>query len=421
MKIATFLSLTAIAPAAFAVVYTPLPEQKRGSDVIVSLATELAYDSNTLLSSGTAGNPEFESAVWKLTPGVELNASLTDQTFAILSYTADISIFEDRGTTSTTVAPITTRENETELVNHTLRGLIEHSFNERLTVTLSDTFMSIDEPETSVVGGAFVDSNRSFNMNSFDARADFVITEKHGGAVKYNYKLFAYDAALTATLLDRDSHLFGAEYRYFLSETTTLVGEYRYQDVTYDDTTANFNSNSSSFYLVGADITLNEQLSTRVRLGAEDREYDTANLGDDTSFYGSLVARYNYGEQSYVSGGFTFDTAETTTPGAYIGEETLTVFVNAQQQIAPSWFISGSASIDNAELLADQSLNPAPADITDNRIRLEGVVTWTPTDALAVFGSYAYDTIDSDTVGRERERHRVGVGVRYSFGYNFQR
>ena len=326
-KLVTLISIV-ITPLLYGV-YAPIPEQEQGTPLTISLRAGGFYDTNIF------GNftDEIDSGVLSFAPSFKYNASLSEQTFLSSFYNLEILSYDNRPTDDT-------------LFNNVLGINLYHSFAPNINFQIDDTLAIIDNPESLLVG--VLQSNQSFNQNLFNVRLNVDFSEKFGGIFKYRNTNFAYDDRDLGELLDRNQHLIGLEGDFNRSPLMSVVGEFRFQDINYDQNGLEKDSDSV-FFLTGINYNPDEKLDIRGRIGVEDRDRRTGE--DNATFYGEFTTFYRYQEESFLSAGVTYDIRETSDPSTFTDDEVLSVFVNAQHSISGALTASGSVLYNASELL----------------------------------------------------------------------
>ena len=326
-KVVTLIPLL-ISPLLFGV-YAPIPEQEQGTPLTISLKAGGFYDTNIF---GNFTN-EIDSGAISFAPQFKYNASLSEQTFLSGLYNLEIISYDNRPT-------------DDLLFNNVLGLNVYHSFAPNINFQISENLSFIDNPESLLVG--VLQSNQSYNHNLFNVSLGVDLSEKLGAVFKFRNTDFGYDDRNLGSLLDRNEHLLGIEGDFNLSPIMTVVGEFRYQDINYDQN--GFDKNSDSvFFLTGLNYKPDEKLDVRVRGGVEDRNRESST--DNATFYGEFTTFYRYQEESFISAGVTYDIRETSNPLNFTDDEVLSVFFNAQHALSGALTASGSVLYNASELL----------------------------------------------------------------------
>ncbi len=336
VKLAVKFALSLLFPVALWGVYAPIPEQDQGYLFMVALEGGAGFDSNIF---GAPAN-ELDSFLITFSPQLKLNYSVEDQTFLSAVYDLDANFYTDRPSNDS-------------LLNHMLGLSLSHTFSPTLYLDLEDTFLIIDSPESFEI--RTLQTDQSFHANSIYANLRAEMTQNFSASLKFRHQFFSYDNTVLASLLDRGESEFGVEGRYKMLPELSLLAEYRFQNVGYDDNSVTVKDSDSNFFLFGAEYLPDEKLSLTAVGGIEDRDRDGA---PDGSFgFAEVFAIYRYLPDSFVSGGINFGAQETDNVGAYLDEENLGIFANIQHAVTHSIFASGSGFYESSDLNA----RPGPA------------------------------------------------------------
>ncbi len=354
MNKAKLLLLLLALPTTLFGVYAPIPEQEQGKALVLSLETGYLYDDNIL------GSPvdEIGSSVFAVIPGVKYNAAIEAQSFFQASYKLNALFYSDRPT-------------EDKLYNHFFNVKYSHTFSPTLILEVSDAYSLIDSPESFLLGLP-LQTNQSNDINQFDFSLAAGLSPRTSMLFKYRNFNFAYDDANVAPVLDRNDNLFGLQVGYNWTPEASLVFEYRSQDRAYS-TAAGLKNSDSSFFLFGLDWIPSPTFQINGRIGVDERKQETG--ADDTNPYGQLTGIYQYNPDSFVAFNITYETAETSAPIQFSGEETFSLLLNIQHALSSKIFLGGSIYYDSADLIAQA----APANISDNTVRLGLSAIYQPT------------------------------------------
>lgn len=384
-------ALLALVPCLAFAVYAPIPEQDQGKAFTVRLGASVYHDSNIF----GAASGEISSMVYSVNPSIAYNGSVDDQTFMTLSYDLNIDHIVDR-------------PSKKDLTSHNFTGRYAHSFDSASNLDLSDTYQISKNPQ-SLLNGVAQNTDQSFKMNQFNARYNTSLNEKTQLAVKFRNTMLSYDLASLANLLDRVDNLAGLEVSFAMLPETKVVGEYRYQKISYDNVGA-LRDKTSNFFLTGVDYNPSTQATLSARVGLEDRNRSGA--ADSNAGYLELSTRYAYGEGSYVSGGYVYTIEEPSDVVNYTDSNVSRFFVNLQHKLSPMLAASTSLTWEPSTL---QGRSGVHADIDETTTRLGFALSWTPNRNWVIAASYDVDRISSDDANREQNRDRVGVSARFTF------
>lgn len=389
------LSVAAFATACLAgpawAVYAPIPEEDLGQTFTARVTAGIFYDTN--IFGGSAG--EVESAVYRVSPSFGLNTSLTDQTFFSAGYTLNYDYVEDR-------------PGNTDLISHALTARVAHAFSSRSNIDLTESYSIVESPE-SLLAGLPLNADQSFKSNQFDARYTTGITEQLGFTLKARSMIFAYDTPSLARALDRSETLLGVALEMEVSPVTKMVGEYRYQDVSYD-TSGSQKDKVSDFLLGGFDFAPSEKMSLSLRGGMEFRS--RAGAPDDDSPYAEVTARYDYGERSYFAAGYVLTYEEVSNIARYVDVQVNRLFFNMEHAVSAK--VVGSLMY-NVEPSTLQGRPGVGADADEVTQRFGAALTYLPNRKMRVTAQFDVDNTASDDPIRDLDRTRFGIDVRYQF------
>lgn len=386
-----FVSLAVLGGLPLRAVYAPIPEEEQGQGIAVQVSGGVHHDSNIF---GGATN-EIDSLVYHVAPQVAFNASLTPRTFVSARYKLTMEHMVDR-------------PGDRTLDSHEAALRWAHSFSPDTTLDITETFQVLRNPE-SLLAGIPVNTDQSFKRNFLDGRFDTKVNPRLVATVKARAVAYRFDNDSLATDLDRDEFLLGAAAAYSLLPETTAVVEARYLDIGYD-VAGEVKNKDSRFLLVGFDYEPNPKFAARARVGWEDRRR-SGQPGEDSP-YAELSVKYDYGEASYVSGGYTYSLEETSNVNQYTDTKVNRLFVNVQHFVTPVVAASTSLGYEPAVLQGRRGVSP---DQDEDTLRLGFALTYIGRRNWSVSATFDHDRVTSDDLSRELDRTRTGVSARYAF------
>jgi len=389
-NIQRFALVGALAPVLAFAVYAPIPEQEQGKALTYNVGASAYYDTNIF---GAAVNA-IDSMVWNVNGKIAFNGSLSDQTFASASYFLSADYMQDR-------------PGDQNLLSQTLAARLAHSYSPATNIDLSGTY-DIDQNPESLQAGIPLNTDQSFKRGELDARFTTAFGQKGGAVAKYRYISFAYDSDSLATQLDHSENLLGLELSYAMLPETKIVGEYRYQVISYDHN-GGFKDKTSHFLMGGFDYNPGKQVTMSGRFGAEDRQRDSQ--PDVTAPYVELTTRYSYTENSFVAAGYSYTMEESSDPIRFNDSEVNRFFVNVQHRLSGPFTASGSITYEPSQL---QGRAPQQ-DISESTLRFGVGLAWQPTKNLTISATYDLDDIQSDDPTREQNRERMGINASFTF------
>jgi hypothetical protein len=414
--------LIAVSAAAVHGAYAPgLSSTQTSKPWSVSASLRGFYDDNY----NTVASGEEESFGIEALPSVSLNLT-TDQTYIGLSARYSMRWYEDR---------------PDEEFDHTFQfdGILDHAFNERYQVDLSDSFIIAQEPEV-LDSGSLVrsegDNIRNRAAINFSAQLTQLLTGQIGYANTFwDYEQEASDvttpgAVSRSGLLDRMEHVASANLRWqALRNTVALIG-YQFRFVDYTDNevldpvavggsgmiTSENRNNYGHYVFVGADHDFRPDLSGSLRVGGRFTDYYDSVSGTDNQISpyvdGSLT--YNYARGSEVYAGVRHDMIQTDM--AFLAGSTATdittdqaatsLYAGVTHQFSPKLIGSANGTYQYAEF------NNGGADgDAENFLSLGLSLRYLINQYLSTEAGYSFYNLDSDIGGREYTRNRIFIGV----------
>ncbi len=279
-----------------------------------------------------------------------------------------------------------------------------HKATPRLTFNTVAYATYQEEPDFSLFYGL---NRRSGNY--FYTRDKFTVTylwtPRFSTATSYTLGVIRYDDSAIAVFEDRFENTVGNEFRFLVYPTTTVVAEYRFQIVTFDDI---MRDSTSHFALGGFDHQFNPRTDMSFRGGVEFRDYQ--NTGDSTSPYFEGAVNYALGKDTTV----TWTARYTIEESDVLQNQSRTTFrtgLRAKYNLTSR--ISGSAGVYFQQDAYD-AINFVPGfdeDSVDVAISLRYAIN----RYFALEAGYNHTEVFSDSAFREYSRNRVFAGLNLAF------
>ena len=342
--------------------------------------------------------------------------------------------------------------------SHDFEFFLNHSFNERYSVDVADSFVIAQEPEIIDPNLSAVDRANGNNIrNTAAINFHAQITRLFGIVMGYSNTFYDYEQdwantqspgiATYAALLNRMEQYAHIDTRWQISDTSVGVLGYQFGVVTYNSTESIANSpafppvapypfggpnyvapdtrnNYSDTVYLGLDHTFRSDLSFSGRAGVEFVNFYQSPGGNPQSSpcpYVDLSLNYTYMDGGVVVVGFhnaynqTDLGATITGTGVSIteNEESSTAYVNITQTLKPiSPKLVGTLTFQYQH----SSVNGGPFDSQTDDFYLLGLnLTYQLTHFLSTEAGYNYDLLCSDIPGRAYNRNRVYIGVTASY------
>jgi hypothetical protein len=186
-------------------------------------------------------------------------------------------------------------------INSYISFSLTHKATPRLTLSTVDYLTYQTEPDFTLAQGLNRRGGNFFYTNDKGTVA-YLWTPRFSTATSYTLGALRYDDSAVGFFEDRWENTFGNEFRFLVWPTTSLVAEYRFQIVTYENI---MRDSMTHFALGGFDYAFNPRLNASLRAGAQFRSYDNgpAQGGgvDRTSPYFEGTVNYAVGKETSVS------------------------------------------------------------------------------------------------------------------------
>jgi len=378
----------------------------------VALSLRGFYDDNVSTAPSNSGL-DTETFGYEISPSFKLGWNLT-QTTIQLGYTFTMKYYENR--------PVQ-HADKTDFT-HQVNALVDHRFSERLSASISDSFVIGQEPDllraqNTLSGFQRISGDNIRNYGSLKVVGQ--ITSTVGASVGYDNAYYNYDDDLFSASLDRMEHSIPLEAFLQLQPQTRVLVGYRFRDVGYDgdlflDAPANTissdqrNVRSHTGY-AGIDHNLTQDLLLSARAGAQYSDYyNDPNSDNEVTPYVQASARYSYAQESYVELGVTYDRSATDLVG-YDGNsfttdaQSLVVYGSLNHKLGSKLYGSVTAQFQDSEY------HGGSFDKTEELFFLAGVnLEYRFNQNFSANVGYNFDRLDSDA-GRSFSRNRVYLGV----------
>ena len=291
-----------------------------------------------------------------------------------------------------------------------LKGALGITYKASPRLTLGGTVLIdyLTEPSFQYAGG-LNSRNGNYLYSSDKIFLEYVWSRRFSTRTSYTFEAFNFDKASVGTFSNRVSNVFGNEFRLQLVPTTSLIAEYRYGIVSYENSLLD---STTHYALGGIDHTFNPRLSATFRGGAEFRSYD--HDGDRTGPYFEGNVNYALGRRTSVSWINRYGIEEPDVPGAQsrntfrTGLQTNFNMTSRTSAAVEMYYVHD----DYHSLTSGLIITPAFSEDTfDAGLTLRYGIT----GLLGVQIGYHYTDVSSDAALRAYSRNRVFAGVNVTF------
>jgi len=285
---------------------------------------------------------------------------------------------------------------------------ITYKSSPRLTLGSSLLVAYLTEPSFDAPGG-LNSRNGNYLYTTDKIFVGYACAQRFATKTSYTFEAYNYDTSSVGMLSNRVSNTFGNEFNFQLVPTTSLVAEYRYALVSYENASLN---STTHFALGGIDHTFNPRLTASFRGGAEFRSYDQDGDRIDPYFEGSVT--YALGKRTSVTWNNRYGLEEPDLPGS---QSRTTFRSGLQTKFNLTSRISSNIDLFyvHDEFHAFTSGTIMGTAFTENSFDGNLSLRYAITPLLGVQAGYHYTDISSDVVSREYSRNRVFAGVNLSF------
>ncbi len=413
-KIIASASLAALGATGLQAAYAPgLSPMEKSKPWTISALVRGFYDDNP---TDSGRGQKQDSWGMEVSPSLAVNLAL-DQTLIGFNYVYDLRFYEARP------------KNDADHT-HQVTLKVNHAFNERYKLDLSDSFNYAEEPELNAIAATTLRTQQPYLHNDVRLAFNAELTP-----ILYENNIWDFDqrgpGSLSA-LLDRVEHLGSITARWQAMPNTVGLLGYRYEivDHTSKDSTAQNDpvfspitdparrDTTSHYVWVGADQNFSSQLTAHVEVGAQFVDYPNRLPVDPDSSVNPYVAAnatWTYNPGSYLRIGLTHKHNATdvafqpisSTPT--LDQESTGVYGTVNHRITPK---------TTASLLGQFQHSTFKGGIDDGRVELLGTVgvnlSYQVNSFVSADAGYNYDRLDSE-IGRSYTRNRLYFGLRATY------
>lgn len=306
-------------------------------------------------------------------------------------------------------------------INLSLAASIRHQLTRRLDISFNTIQTYQVEPDFFSGTGRTSRSGQYYYTNNA-LQLGMAWSRRFSTVTSYSIAATSYEEQIYAAGEDRMEQYFAQEFRYLILPTTTLVAEYRFGMVEYDQNPEN---SISHFVLGGVDYTANRRLSISLRAGAELREYDNGN--SEPSPYGEAILTYAHAEGSSLTWTtrYGFENSEIVGPST---NTTLRTGLQLNQKLTGKLtgrlgiFYQNTAfdSLQPGEPVIDPVTGlelppPFNPDYSEDLIDVVAGLSYALNSHVSLSLGYNYTNLASDQPANDYDRQRVTFGINLSF------
>lgn len=283
-----------------------------------------------------------------------------------------------------------------------------HKATPRLTVSAVAYATYQEEPDFSLALGLNRRSGNFFFTRD-KVTVSYLWTPRFSTATSYTLGVVRYDNSSVGFFEDRIENTVGNEFRFLLWPTTTLVGEYRFQIVSYDDIPRD---STTHFVLAGFDHSFSPRLDMSFRGGAEFRDYD--NNGDLSSPYFEGTLNYALGKDTTIAWTNRYAIEESDVL-LNQSRRTFRTGLRLKHDFTPRITSMLGAYYEHDEYDGINTPMVVSSPFDEDAFDIALTVRYAVTRYFAIEAGYNHTEVLSDVFLREYSRNRYFAGVNLTF------
>jgi len=371
------------------------------SPVHLNYRLRLGYDDNIYqVDDNNSATGLDKTGSFRVINELEVLVNLNlERTYLGLRYRPTLNWYNDREPTST------------DFLND-LDFNFTHNFSPVLSLSLNDTLRSGQLPE--LTDGEYVVRENDDNYyNSALGTLSYKLRPETrlDASARYITLIYSSDSPAKKNN-DYYSIVGGLTLRQQLASRTTVMGDFRYQSLVYNEADAENDRDADSVFAgLGLEQTFNPQLLGNLRLGGENRMYSDDAFDDNTEPYADVSVTYmpSPATRFTASGSYSIYEADVA---AYLSQIRNYLSLSAAHDFTAKWsfYISGAYTLNSYR--ATYSLDPAVAgDADETSYLVSARVSYRLNRINWLEAGWQFVSLDSEVTGRENyDRNRVDIG-----------
>ena len=333
----------------------------------------------------------------------QLEASLNlvlDRTYLSVRYSPVLTWYEGR------------EDDETDLLHDLTVNFIQN-LSKRLTLDVSDSLRAGQLPELCDENGYIVREDNDNYYNTARASLLFQLTPETRIDLSGRYITLVYNND------DEDAHYYdnydswvgGLTLRQLLASRTTVLADFRYQQVAYDHNPAAFSRDSDSLFAgLGLEHTFARELIGSLRGGVQQRMYDDDKVYDDqTEPYveASLTLMPTTATRFTLTGSYSISESDISN---YLSQERMYCSISAAHDFGKRLGAYISASYAHGVYDGEYSAGQDQSDVEEDSYAVTARLSYKLADRNWLELNYQFLKMDSDSDARASyDNNRIGV------------
>lgn len=368
------------------------------SPVHMNNRIRLGFDDNIYQSDDISGVRSPQES-FRVIEEIELLVNLNmERTYVGLRYRPSVIWYDKREPSSTDFL------NDLDLN-------FNHNFSPSLALSISDTLRANQLPE--LEDGNFVVREKDDNYyNTAIATLSYNLRPETRLDLSARYITLIYDSDSPAKdNNDYYSIVGGMTLRQQLASRTTVMGDLRYQTLTYNESTEGNNRDAATIFAgLGVEQTFNPQMLGSLRAGVESRAYDNDRYDNNTAPYGEASVTFLPTPATRITGAASYTIYESDVD-RYLSQNRAYLSLSAAHDFTAklSFYVSGAYTLNAYE--KDYSLDADLGDADENSFLISARVAYRLNRINWLEAGYQFVKLDSDVKNRESySRNRFDIG-----------
>ena len=336
---------------------------------------------------------------FRIVEELELLVNLNmERTYLGLRYRPTVIWYEDREPGSTDFL-------------HDLDLNFSHNFSPNLVLSIADTLQAGQLPELQDENYIVREEDDHYH-NSAIATLSYNLRPETRVDVSGRHILFIYDDDSPAKENnDYTSVIGGLTLRQQLASRSTVMGDLRYQTLSYNEAGAEYNRDADTIYAgLGVEQNFSPAVIGTLRGGLESRMYDNEAYDDNNQPYGEISMTFLPTPATRITGAASYSIYESDVD-SYLSQNRSYLSLSMAHDFTAklSFYVSGAYSLSAYE--ADYSLDSAMGDADENAYMVSARLAYRINRINWLEAGWQYVQLDSDVLNRESYvRNRFDVG-----------
>jgi hypothetical protein len=288
-----------------------------------------------------------------------------------------------------------------------------HKVSPRLTLSLAAYFTYQQQPDFTnhFIGIDRRSGNYVFSNDKLSAA--YVWTPRFSTITSWNFVVINYDDPAVGAFQNRTENTLGNEFRFLLLPTTSIIGEYRFEFITYETPTSQSRDSITNYFLAGFDHSFSPRLNLSVRGGVSVRGYDGA---DDVRLdpYGQASLNYTAGPHLTLGWTLNYSLEEPDVVGTP-ARTSLQTGLTASYKITPRIVANLSVFYEHDENDGQQTFFFIIPGFADDLLSLSATARYTINRNWGLELGYEFTGVTSGQPFRDYDKTRFYGGANFQF------